>query len=128
ISSEGMFVGCGMYHLASDQLDRLRAAVDDNRSGPVIQRAVDAARKKGYDVAAHDSLKNAPRGYPKDHPRVELLKLKRLTLGRSFPLAGWMHSAKALDRITGVWDDAAPMYRWLDKHVGPSNLAPPEPT
>jgi uncharacterized protein (TIGR02453 family) len=128
ISAEGMFVGCGMYHLAPDQLERLRAAVDDNRSGPVIQRAVDAARKQGYDVAAHDALKNAPRGYPKDHPRVELLKLKGLTLGRSFQLARWMHSAQALDRITKVWDDAKPMYRWLDKHVGPTNEAPPEPT
>ena len=58
---------------------------------------------------------------------IELLRLKGLTMGRTYPIAKWLHTAKALDRIIAVWDDAKPMNRWLERHVGPSTLPPPEP-
>ncbi len=127
VSAEGLFVGCGMYTMATDQLERFRAAIDANRSGSAIARVADDVRTKGYEIAAMDSLKTAPRGFPKDHPRVELLRLKGLTMGRPFPLAKWMHTPKVIDRIVTVWDDAKAMNRWLERNVGPSTLAPSEP-
>jgi uncharacterized protein (TIGR02453 family) len=127
ISAEGMFVGCGMYHMASDQLERWRAAVDDARTGAQLVRVTDDIRAQKYDIAAHDALKTAPRGYAKDHPRVELLRMKGLTMGKQYALARWMHSPKALDRVVEVWTAAKPMNAWLEKNVGPSTLPPPEP-
>jgi uncharacterized protein (TIGR02453 family) len=127
VSAEGLFVGCGMYHMASDQLERWRAAVDDARKGGAIAKVVDGLRKNGYEIGAMESLKSAPRGYPKDHARIELLRLKGLTMGRSFPVAKWISQPKALDRIRSVWTDARPMNAWLERNVGPSELAPPEP-
>jgi uncharacterized protein (TIGR02453 family) len=127
ISAEGLFVGCGMYHLVTDQLERFRAAIDDARSGAQVERIVTALEAKGYDIGASESLKTAPRGYAKDHPRVELLRKKGLVMSRSFPLAKWLHTTKALERVTQVWDDAKPLNRWLDQHVGASTLPPPEP-
>ena len=127
ISSEGLYVGSGYYHLMPDQLERYRVAVDDGRSGPKLASAVAALRKQRYEVASRDSLQRAPRGYPVDHPRVELLRMKGMHVGRTFGAPAWLHSAKALARITTAWRDAAPVNRWLDKHVGPSTIAPPEP-
>ncbi len=127
VSASGLFAGSGMYHLASDQLDRWRVAVDDNRAGAAIAKVVAALRAGGYEIGAMESLKSAPRGYAKDHPRIELLRMKGLTVGRTFPLARWMHTAAAFDRITAVWDAAAPMNRWLARNVGTSTLPPPEP-
>jgi len=127
VSSEGLFVGCGMYHMASDQLDRFRAALDDDRKGGAIDKVVGALRAGGYEINAMESLKTAPRGYPKDHPRIDLLRLKGLTVGRAFPVAKWMSTPKALDRVETVWNDAKPMSAWLERHVGPSELAPDEP-
>jgi len=127
ISGEGLFVGSGYYHLMPDQLERFREAVDDARSGPALVRAVADVRNKKYEVASRDALQRAPRGYPVDHPRVELLRMKGVHVGRTFGAPAWLHSAKALDKITTAWRDAAPVNRWLDKHVGPSTLAPPEP-
>jgi uncharacterized protein (TIGR02453 family) len=124
ISAEGMFVGCGMYMLAADQLARWRSAIDDAHTGAQIAGLVDALRARRYEIGSRDALQTAPRGFPKDHPRVELLRLKGLTMGRSHPVAKWMHTAKALDRIVAVWDDARPMNRWLERHVGPSTLPP----
>ncbi|MGQ0824663.1 MAG: DUF2461 domain-containing protein [Actinomycetota bacterium] len=128
ISAEGLFAGCGFYTMASDQLERWRAAVDDNRAGATIARIVAAAHAQKYETGAHEALKTAPRGYPKDHPRVELLRQKGLYMGRQFAVARWMHGTSALDKILTVWRDAAPMNRWLDTHVGPSTLPPPEPS
>ncbi|HEX4777784.1 MAG TPA: DUF2461 domain-containing protein [Acidimicrobiia bacterium] len=127
LSAEGLLVASGYYVLASDQLERWRAAVADARSGPRIARDVERVRAAGYEVAGHESLKTAPRGYPKDHPRIELLRNKGLTVGRTFLPARWLHTRAAYDRIVRVWRDAAPVNRWLDRHVGPSTVAPREP-
>ncbi len=127
ISSEGLYVGSGYYHLMPDQLERFRAAVDDDRRGPQLADAVAAVRTQRYEVASRESLRRAPRGFPADHPRVDLLRMKGLHVGRTFGAPAWLHSARALDRITSAWRDAAPVHRWLDRHVGPSTLPPPEP-
>jgi uncharacterized protein (TIGR02453 family) len=127
ISAAGLYVGSGFYHLASDQLERYRVAVADSRTGPKLAGAVAALRRQGYGVDSRESLARAPRGYPIDHPRIDLLRNKGMHAGREFGAPRWLHSKGALDRIVKTWRDAGPMNRWLDKHVGPSTLAPPEP-
>jgi len=127
VSSQGLFAGSGYYHLAPDQLERFRAAVADGKSGPKLATAVAALRKAKYDVDARESLQRAPRGFPADHPRVDLLRMKGVHAGRTFGAPAWMHTARALDRIVTAWRDAAPVNKWLDRHVGPSTMAPPEP-
>lgn len=127
ISSEGLFLGVGHYAPAKDQLERLRAAIDADRSGKQIEKIVAALRKKRWDITAMSSLKTAPRGYAKDHPRVELLRLKGLTAGKTVGAPQWLHTRRALDRIVGAWRETKPMTDWLDRHVGPSEIPPPEP-
>ena len=127
LSAEGLYAGSGYYHLQSDQLERFRAAVADGRTGPKLAVAVDALRKQRYEVAAREALKRAPRGFAPDHPRVDLLRMKGIHVGRTFGAPRWMHTAAAGGRIVDVWRAADPVNRWLDRHVGPSTLAPPEP-
>jgi uncharacterized protein (TIGR02453 family) len=127
ISAEGLYVGSGYYHLQSDQLQRFRDAVADNRRGPKLASAVDALRKKKYEVAARDSLKRVPRGIDPEHPRGELLRMKGMHVGRTFGGPKWLRTAAAAERIVTAWRDAAPVNRWLDRNVGPSRLAPAEP-
>ncbi len=127
ISAEGLFVGCGYYSPAKDQLERLRAAIDDNRSGKKIAGIVDTLEQSRYEIGAMESLKTAPRGYPKDHPRIELLRLKGLTAGRTFGAPKWLHTRKAYEKIAAAWRDIKSMTDWLDRHVGPSTEPPPEP-
>jgi uncharacterized protein (TIGR02453 family) len=127
ISSGGLYVGSGYYHLMPDQLERYRVAVADARSGPKLADEVATLRKQRYGVDSRESLKTAPRGYPPDHPRIDLLRRKGMHAGKEFGAPGWLGTKAALDRIVKTWRDAGPMNRWLDKHVGPSTLAPPEP-
>jgi uncharacterized protein (TIGR02453 family) len=127
ISTAGLYVGSGFYHLASDQLERYRAAVADSKTGPKLAAAVAGLRKNRYEVASREALQRAPRGFPPDHPRVELLRMKGMHVGRTFGAPAWVHTSRSFDRIVTAWRDAASVNRWLDKHVGPSTLAPPEP-
>lgn len=125
LSSAGIFAGSGYYRPAPDQLARMREAIDDPETGPVVEKAVAAARKAGYEVGG-DALKTAPKGYAKDHPRIELLRLKGLTVGKSWTPAKWMQTAKAKDRIVEAWRASDPINSWLAAHVGPSTASPEE--
>ena len=89
----GMYVGTGYYRVEPDQLERFRAAVADDEAGPVLEAALAKAR---LDVAGA-SLKTAPRGYPRDHPRIELLRRKQLIVGKSLPAGGGITRDPALD-------------------------------
>ncbi len=116
-------MGCGMYMPMPDQLERLRAAIADDRTGAAIEKLVKAVRAKGIEVSAHEQLKTAPKGYPKDHPRIELLRMKGMITWKQWPIASWVGTAKAKDRIIEVLHAAKPINAWLDKHVGATTMA-----
>jgi len=123
LSATGLFVASGHYRPAADQLERFRAAVADDRTGPALEAVVALLREAGYDIGGQE-LKVAPRGFPRDHARVELLRHKGITAGRTFAPGRWLASAKAKDRVLDTWRGAAPLHDWLDCHVGPSELPP----
>jgi uncharacterized protein (TIGR02453 family) len=122
LSSRGLYAGTGYYRVARDQLERYRAAVASDDSGPQLEAALAAARLE----VAGMTLKTAPRGYPKDHPRIELLRRKQLIVGGSLPSERGLSRDAALGHVAGVWRAAAPVVDWLDEHVGPSTLPPPQ--
>ncbi len=126
IGADGLLVGVGYYSMAKDQLERFRAAVDDDVTGPQVEAVAAALVKKGYAIGAMDELKTAPRGYAKDHPRIELLRRKGLMASKQFPVSSWMHTEQAAGKIRATWATAAPLCAWLDAHVGPSTLPPDE--
>lgn len=119
-SAEGLGVGSGYYMPAPDQLERYRSAVADDKTGPQLVKLVEKLRKSEYEVNGHDALKTAPKGYPKDHARIELLRQKGIIVWKQWPVAAWMGTGQAKKRIVEVFNAAKPMNAWLDAHVGPS--------
>jgi uncharacterized protein (TIGR02453 family) len=124
LGASGLMAATGYYQLASDQLSRFREAVDAEAMGEEIAGIVAGLTKAGYRIGALSELKTAPRGYPKDHPRIELLRRKGLTAARSWDHASWMGTRQVVKRVRESWAKAADMNAWLDAHVGPSTLAP----
>jgi uncharacterized protein (TIGR02453 family) len=122
-AADGLGTGCGMYMMAPDQFDRYRRAVADERKGREIVEIVDKLRQRGIEVSAHDVLKTAPKGYPKDHPRIELLRQKGLISWKHWPVGAWLGTRKAKDRVVQFLRASQPMNEWLQKRVGPSELA-----
>jgi uncharacterized protein (TIGR02453 family) len=120
LSAAGLGAGSGMYQLAPDQLDRYRRAVADDRSGAALDEVVGGLRRAGHECSPHGALKTAPRGYPKDHPRIELLRAKGLTAWHRWEPGPWLATAKAKTRVADLIRAAGPLNEWLAAHVGPS--------
>jgi uncharacterized protein (TIGR02453 family) len=123
LSSTGLAAGSGMYQMAADQLDRYRRAVAEDLTGKELPRVIASVEEHGIAVTGHQSLKNAPRGYPKDHPRADLLRNKGLIAWQEWPAAAWLGTAAAKDRVTGFFRATRPLCDWLDRHVGDSEMA-----
>jgi uncharacterized protein (TIGR02453 family) len=125
ISAKGLVAASGYWMMANDQLTRFRAAIDDTKTGAALEKVVADLRAKKLTIEGH-GLTTAPRGYPRDHPRIELLRFKSLAAMRTFEPARWMGTKAASKRITDTWREAAPMHRWLAANVGPSTESPPD--
>jgi uncharacterized protein (TIGR02453 family) len=121
ISSRGLYAGTGYHQMARDQLERFRAGVADDVAGPRLEAAAAAAQDAGLELAGQ-SLRTAPRGYPREHPRIELLRRKALIAGRALGGTGGIARETALEHVAGAWRAAQPLTAWLDERVGPSAL------
>ena len=120
VSADGLFAASGYYQMARDQLERYYAAVDHVDTGRELAGLLTALPEE-LDVGG-SVLRTAPRGYPRDHPRVELRRHKSVMITRSFPPAPWQSTPEAAERVTAVWDAARPVNAWLNRHVGPTTM------
>jgi uncharacterized protein (TIGR02453 family) len=124
LSSLGLYAGTGYYRMERDQLERYRAAVADDGAGPALAAAAQAVGEAGLELAGQ-GLRTAPRGYARDHPRIELLRHTSVIVGGRLPAGAGIGRDEALGHVAGAWRAAAPVSAWLDAHVGPS-AAPAE--
>ncbi len=124
ISADGLVAGSGYHMMARDQLERYRDAVADDTHGAELASLVGEAGQAGLELWGQ-SLATAPRGYPRDHPRIELLRRKSLTLGARLEFGHGIDRERGLRFVAETWRGAGPVTGWLDRHVGAST-APPE--
>src|SRR5690606_20019517 len=114
VSATGLFIGAGLYHPAPDQLERLRAAVERDRSGKALEAAIAAVRRSRLEVGpgGPPPLKTAPRGYDRDHPRIELLRWKGCIASKDLGDPAWIHTARAVNEVAKGWERARPLTDW----------------
>jgi uncharacterized protein (TIGR02453 family) len=119
ISADGLLAGSGYHVMAPDQLERYRLAVIDRESGAQLIQLLDRAQRSGLEVWG-ESLTTAPRGYPRDHERIEVLRRKNLVLGRVLKVGRGITRTEGLQFVAATWRMAGPVTEWLDARVGPS--------
>ncbi|MDP9294077.1 MAG: DUF2461 domain-containing protein, partial [Actinomycetota bacterium] len=120
--ARGLFAGTGYHVLAADQLTRFRDAIADDTTALALEKAIAAAEAAGLETFG-EALKTAPRGYPRDHPRVHLLRHKSLIAGRRLdPGAMGIARDAALEHTRTTWAACGPLNVWLDEHVGASEI------
>ncbi len=81
ISPEGSYMGGGMWHPEPARLAAFRRAVDQHPEDTMAALEERGFRAR-FEPVHGDALKRMPQGYPADHPRAALLKLKDVTFGR----------------------------------------------
>jgi uncharacterized protein (TIGR02453 family) len=119
VSAEGLLVAVGYYETSSDQVERYREAVADERRGSDLRRRLAELDRDGFDIAGNQ-LKTRPRGYEADHPRIDLLRYKTLYGVRRWQPEDWLHTAEAATVVRTAWRGLSPLADWLDDHVGAS--------
>jgi uncharacterized protein (TIGR02453 family) len=124
LSAKGLAAGNGMYSMAPDQLERYRQAVASDVAGAELAAVIGAVEQHQIAVHGHEVLKTAPRGYPADHPRIELLRYKGVVAWREWPVEPWLTTGEAKKRITGFLVATRPLAAWLAAHVGASTAEP----
>jgi uncharacterized protein (TIGR02453 family) len=122
LGADGLFVGGGYWHTESDQVQRLRAAVDDDLSGRQLQAVLDGLA--GWEVMG-ERLKRMPKPYSPDHPRADLLLHKSLAAGLRLEPDEWLHTAECGERVAAAWRQVQPLNAWLSQHVGPTRQERP---
>jgi uncharacterized protein (TIGR02453 family) len=121
VSAAGLYASGGYYDLASDQVARYRRAVAEDLPGEALAHVVAAATKARLAIRG-DQLSRIPSGYPKDHPRQDLLRHKSIWATREFGSPDWLPTPRAKAEIVKAWRAMQPLIDWLDKHVGQSDL------
>jgi uncharacterized protein (TIGR02453 family) len=116
LSAEGLYVGAGMYKPEGPTLERFRNAIAADTSGRALQRMVTSLLRKGYRIDTHDRLASVPRGYRRDHPRAELLRMKDIHAGKTLP-AKTLTTGTTVARVKRAMADVKPLVDWLRAHV-----------
>ncbi len=116
VSAAGVRVGVGFYEASSARLARLRSAIDDDRRGRDLVGILDHLGDAGW-VRGGDRLKTAPRGYSVDHPRIELLRHRSMTLTKDYGFAPYIHTAELLDRVRADWRAGRPFVEWVTENA-----------
>ena len=117
VSAEGLAGGAGAYHLEREELDRYRRAVDAPASGGELEAALAAVRSAGIGVEPTGQLKTSPRGYPADHPRIELLRCKGLITWTDWGVPDWFTTPEAADRVAALLGGSEPLTAWFRRYV-----------
>ena len=112
VSADGFRLGGGCYHLDADALAAYRKAVD-GREGAVLERIVERLRGTGWEVEGN-ALKTAPRGWPRDHRRIELLRLRSISAMRWIIDADVVTAPALVERVRADWRALRPLVEWLD--------------
>jgi uncharacterized protein (TIGR02453 family) len=124
LAATGLLVAAGQYMMQNDQITRQRAAIDDDVRGAQLLKIIAGLHKKGYEIGpgGNSPVKTAPKGYPADHPRIELLRWKGLIASLGICDVAVVTSPRARAVAMKFWKDSEALTDWLGNNVGPTML------
>ena len=110
------FVAGGLYMPAPEDVQKIRQEIDYNTE--MLEKIFSKAPfKKLYkDFDDFDKLKTAPKGFPKEHPQVEWLKLKSFIVSHYF-LDEEVVGEKFLKNVTTAFKTLKPLNDFLGNAV-----------
>jgi len=117
VAAPGVRVGVGYYRAEPVRLAAIRAAIADARTGPELEGLLADLTGRGWTLGG-DQLKTAPRGYDAGHPRIDLLRYRSMTLGRSYGFEPVVHTPELADRVREDWRAARPFVEWVQRAAG----------
>lgn len=111
------FIAGGMYMPDADNLAKVRQEIDYN--GDTLKKIMlaKAFRSSFGDFDDFDKLKTAPKGYPKDHPDIEWLKLKSFIVSKPFTDKE-VADKKFISRVANASKKIKPLNDFIREAIG----------
>jgi uncharacterized protein (TIGR02453 family) len=120
LSQDGLLIAGGYYQPARDQLERFRWLQDDPDVTADLDVTLAAICERGYRLGEEGMLRSAPRGWPRDHPRIDMLRRTSLTVWTRHEPAEWLHTPECLHVVRAGWRVVDAWNAWLHANVGPA--------
>jgi uncharacterized protein (TIGR02453 family) len=123
LDASGLMVACGNYMMPSGELDRYRRAVAADSSGEELSEilaALNRRRSVRIGPGGFAPLKTAPRGFPRDHPRADLLRQKGIIATRTRPPSKLQNGTRVRSFVVETFEMCADLTDWLNRYVGAS--------
>jgi uncharacterized protein (TIGR02453 family) len=117
VSAAGLMIAGGWYTSEGQQIARYRKSVE-GPAGAELERIL-AGMARTWEIDGRP-VKTRPRGYEADHPRIELLRNRAMTVSRKLPFSPALGTRKALTTVRSGWRGMRPMVEWLADYVGPA--------
>jgi uncharacterized protein (TIGR02453 family) len=111
IQNNDNFVSMGIYMPSAPVLKRLRSAIDDdfNSFSDIIKRLEKSFGKLSTE---ENPLKRVPKGFDKDSPAAEYLKLKNFYVFKEFSNEEVLEK-DFLEKITALYKDSRELKAWF---------------
>jgi len=116
VSARGVRTGAGFYRAEAPTLAAIRTAIDQELTGAELEQILGALRGEGFNIDG-EQLKTTPRGYDRDHPRIDLLRHKSLIAGRSHGFEPVIHTPELLDLVRDDWRALRPLVEWVSRYA-----------
>lgn len=120
VSAAGLVAGGGFRAHGTDQTKRMREAID-GPEGAELERLMDGLTRARFEILG-ERVATAPRGYAKDHPRIDLLRHKEFIILRRFGDPAWITTKRVRTEVAKVWRQITPLNDWLAAYVGPTTV------
>ena len=126
LDARGLMTACGAYMMAPDQLERYRDAVAADGTGRALEDILRELSQRGIEVGhgMSEPLKTAPRGYPKDHPRVDLLRQKAVSAHHRLTGTPLRNATAVRQFVVETFDACEPLNEWIRSNVGSAWTGP----
>ncbi|PZU42470.1 MAG: TIGR02453 family protein [Arsenicicoccus sp.] len=112
VSADGLMLGGGCYQMDSARLKAYRAAVDSPGTGQQLRQIVEDLRGEGWEIGG-EQVKTAPRGWDREHERIELLRHKALTGMRWVEDGDIVTTPRLVEEVRQRWSRVHPLVDWL---------------
>ena len=120
LDASGLMVACGSYMMPPDELERYREAVAADSSGEeLVEILAELGRRRSVQLSpgGAEPLKTAPRGYPRDHPRADLLRQKGVIAMRTRPSSELQNGPRLRTFVIETFQMCTDLTDWLKRYV-----------
>ncbi|UKJ07396.1 DUF2461 domain-containing protein [Solitalea lacus] len=110
------FAAGGYWMPEAEHVKAIRQEIDYNANDFKSILKEEAFQKFFKGLDEEEKLKTAPKGYPADHPEIELLKLKSYTVSSQLNEKELL-SPSGLEAVVNVWAAAYPLNQFLTNAI-----------